>query len=566
MRCWQTDVSAKQEFRNALKGRRDAIPQEQRREWDVAIIKRIAASESFKNAQEILLYAPIGSEIDLFPLARAAQMQGKRIAFPRCDTDTTTLRFYYLESGVRLVRGAYGIPEPPDGAPLCQPTEHSLCILPALTFDLSGARLGYGKGYYDRFLATFPGAAVGAVYSSLLVRRVPTEPHDLPVSLIFTEIGVRRCKKEASAGQAAPKTDPLTAEADTRPNEKRSGVFPSFWKHAGKRSDTQKRSRMPIERRSAPDSDEPPGAEQAHALHAPPILVASTFVLLLLSRLIDTRLTTRNNEFLVVILLQLMIFALPAAVYAKLRGTHFSSRIRLSAPRLDQLWFSLCMLIVMITGALLCEILTGGIASLTGNFRLYDTFVARLNGGALETAYVVLAYCLLPAFCEELIFRAFLCAEYERFGVAVSITVSAVFFAMLHFSFALSPAYLLVGALLACAMYTTRSFFTAFLLHALFNLFCLFGQPYLSSFYVHAGSNDIFIFCVATLFLLFSAFAAGEARKQYHVYARKNADASYTAYLPMRELPRQLWHAVRSPACAVTAVIWLAVTIVNAVA
>jgi membrane protease YdiL (CAAX protease family) len=266
-----------------------------------------------------------------------------------------------------------------------------------------------------------------------------------------------------------------------------------------------------------------------------------------------------------VILLQLMIFAIPAVVYAKLRGDRFVSRIRLTLPRTDQLWFAFCMLIVMITGALLCEILTGGIASLTGNFKLYNTFVARLNGGGWSTLYVVLAYGILPAFCEELIFRAFLCAEYERYGVAISVTVSALFFSMLHLSFALFPAYLLVGALLGCAMYTTRSFYTAFLLHALYNLFCLFGQPYLSAFYVHAGSNDIFIFCVVTLFLLFSAFAAGEARKQYHLYARANADASYTAYLPVRELPLQLWRALRSPACAVVAVIWLTVAIVHIV-
>ena len=564
-----TDVSTKQEFRNALKNKRNSLSNEQRKEWDVAIIKRIAASECFKNARELLLYAPVGSEINLLPLARAAQMQGKRIAFPRCDTESTTLRFYYLEPNARLVSGAYHIPEPPADAPLCVPTQHSLCIVPALTFDLSGARLGYGKGYYDRFLADFPGVAIGAVYSALLVRRVPTEPHDLPVSMIFTEIGLRKCRTEERPTAAKPSDTADTAPDATKKASGKSGFSAFFKQLAAKRSRDARRSATPPVEASVVKKDASAGdipvAEPSHALHNPPILVAVTFVLLLLSRLIDTRLTTRNNEFLVVILLQLIIFAVPAAVYAKLHGSRFSSRIRLTLPRPDQRWFAFCMLAVMVTGALLCEILTGGIASLTGNFKLYDTFVARLSGGALETAYVVLAYGILPAFCEELIFRAFLCAEYERFGASVSIAVSALFFSMLHFSFALFPAYLLVGALLGCAMYTTRSFFTAFILHTLYNLFCLFGQPYLSAFYVHAGSNDIFIFCVVTLFLLFSAFAAGEARKQYHLYARANADSSYTAYLPLRELPRQLFGALRSPACAVVALLWLIFAIVNAV-
>ena len=558
----------KQEYRAALKQKRASITPEQRKAWDTAIVERIAASEVFQNASAVLLYAPVGSEINLLPLARIARERGKRIAFPRCDVETNTMQFFYLEPNVRLSLGAYQIPEPPADAPLCEPDETALCILPALTFDLSGARLGYGKGYYDRFLATFPGVSVGAVYTTLLVRRVPTEPHDLPVSMLFTEYGVRNCQKSETPttdGNASLKNG---KEATASPLRDR---IESFFK---KRRHTSEGTTVtsPVvqngqaQRREETNESTLPKAPAATAQHAPPILVACCFVLLLLSRLIDTRLTNRDNEFLVVILMQLMIFLVPAIVYGKLRGDAFPERIRLRLPRPEHLWFTACMLIVMISGALLCEILTGGIASLTGNFTLYSTFIARINGSALETVYVILAYGILPAFCEELIFRSILCAEYERFGVGVSIAVSALFFAMLHFSFALLPAYLFVGALLAFSMYATRSFFTAFLLHTLYNLFCLFGQPYLSAFYVHAGNNDIFVFCLVTLFLLFSAFATGEARKLYHLYARANADASYTAELPLRALPKQLLRSLLSPATAVCLLIWLIMAIVNAVA
>jgi membrane protease YdiL (CAAX protease family) len=181
---------------------------------------------------------------------------------------------------------------------------------------------------------------------------------------------------------------------------------------------------------------------------------------------------------------------------------------------------------LMLTGGLLTSILTGGISSLGGNFTLYSLFTAHYNGTPLEILYVILAYALLPALGEELVFRSILCAEYEKKSVPVAVTVSALFFAMLHFSFPHFLTYLFLGLLLALSMYATRSALTPILLHFGYNLFCLFGQPYLSAFYVNAGSNRIFVFCLTTLFLLFAALAAGEGRMLYHFGATLNVESS----------------------------------------
>ena len=544
-------MQEKQILRVRLKEKRATISPEIKREYDRAIVERIAAAKVFSEASVVLLYAPIGSEIDLLPLVRIARHMGKSIAFPRCDIATNTMKFYLLEPSARLEIGAYRIPEPPVDAPLCEPDERALCILPALTFDPTGARLGYGKGYYDRFLETFPGVCIGAVYETMMVRRVPTEPHDRPVSMIFTEQGV--CK-------AVPREEASTKGTDTG----KASTFKQKFDQIRARVAKKEKKAVAIatvskDRDDAVKTDRP----TVRALHAPPILVAAIFVLLLLSRLIDTYLTNRNNEYAVVILLQLLIFLVPAIVYGKLRGEAFSSRIRMRAPQPRHIWFAFCLLIVMITGGLLCSILTGGISSLTGNFTLYDAFVARLSGDLWETLYVILAYALLPAFCEELVFRSILCAEYERFGAGVAIAASALFFAMLHFSFPLFLTYLVLGAILAGAMYATRSFFTALILHLCYNLFCLFGQPYLSAFYVRAGSNEIFIFCLGVLFLLFAAFAAGEARKIYHVYAKKNADSSYAPDTGLREIPKALLKSLLSPAVAVCLALWLSMAIAS---
>ncbi len=541
-----TDME-KRELRRILKQRRKEISVEQHREWDRAIVESIAASELFQNASMLLLYAPMEGEINLLPLARIARQMGKPIAFPRCDTQNNTMEFYVLTEDTRLRAGAYDIPEPPEDAPVCIPDERALCILPGLSFDLCGNRIGYGKGYYDRYVSTFLGVTLGAAYANLLLREVPTEPHDLPVQWLCTERGIY---------DTASKRTPIPAAKN---DDAEKAAPPSPEKAKEEEPTPKQKQKQPILARIKTLLS---GKGDLKPLHAPAALVLCTFALLLLSRLIDKRLLDRDSAYVGVILLQVLIFIIPAILYCKLRSERFAERIRMRLPHPEHGLFLLHMLVVMISVSLLSSILTGGIRSLDGSFTLYNTFVARTDSPA-EIVYAVLAYALLPAFGEELVYRSILCAEYEKHGVGVAITVTSLFFAMLHFSFAHFLTYLLMGALLSCAMYTTRSFFTPVLLHLLYNVFCLFGQPYLSAFYVNAGSNELFIFCLLVIFLLFAAFAAGEARKIYHLHAKRGADSSYTIALPLRQWLIRIPPALATPVAAVCLVVWLTATVLT---
>ena len=543
----------KQALRALLKDKRATLDPNQKKEWDRAIVRRIAASPIFQNASSLLLYAPVGGEIDLLPLVRIARKLGKPVAFPRCNPTDCTMQFYELKPDARLTRGAYGIPEPAADAPLLLPDAKSLCILPGLTFDREGNRLGYGKGYYDRYLKEFPGITVGAVYASLVVVRVPTDPHDLPADLLFTEKESRPCTRRGKAllgNHASARTEEWASHAAALVKR----VIPKKEPHA----------EQPQRKRITPLPKDPRAAARIlfeSALHVPPILILSVFLLLLLSRLVEPYLD-RTGEFVGVILMQLLIFLLPAILYGKVRGEAFTKSIRLRIPRPEHLWFLLCILMLMLSGGLLTSILTGGISSLSGSFTLYSIFTAHYNGTPLQILYVILAYALLPALGEELIFRSILCAEYEKKSVPVAITVSALFFAMLHFSFPHFLTYLFLGLLLALSMYATRSALTPILLHFGYNLFCLFGQPYLSAFYVNAGSNRIFVFCLITLFLLFAAFAAGEGRKLYHLYAKRNLDSSYAVPVEPRLIPRTLLGALFTPAAGACVLLWLVLSTV----
>ena len=123
--------------------------------------------------------------------------------------------------------------------------------------------------------------------------------------------------------------------------------------------------------------------------------------------------------------------------------------------------------------------------------------------------------------------------------------------------------YLVLGILLAFTMYATRSVLAPMLLHFLYNIFCLFGQPYLSAFYVNAGSNEIFLFCLITLLLLFSAFAAGEARKIYHLYARANLSSNYTSSIRLSEYPKRIFLTLKTPVVIPVLLLWLIMAIID---
>ena len=113
--------------------------------------------------------------------------RGIPVGFPVCLAEPKRLIFRQATPQTRFVCGKFGIPVPPEGAPQLVPDEQTVCLLPALGYDRGLNRLGYGGGYYDRFLQTFPGLAVGVCRENAFCPTVFPEPHDLPVDLLITE-------------------------------------------------------------------------------------------------------------------------------------------------------------------------------------------------------------------------------------------------------------------------------------------------------------------------------------------------------------------------------------------
>ena len=165
-----------------------------RAEYSALLCSGIAMLKDYAEADILLLYFPTRSEPDISPLADIARRDGKKIAFPISVTKDCTLDFRFISSPDELEIGAYGIREPRADAERATLSGRTLCIVPALAVDTDGYRLGYGKGYYDRFLSTFEGNAVVAIHSSLVCERLPRNDTDIPIKTIITEIGAIRLK------------------------------------------------------------------------------------------------------------------------------------------------------------------------------------------------------------------------------------------------------------------------------------------------------------------------------------------------------------------------------------
>lgn len=292
-------------------------------------------------------------------------------------------------------------------------------------------------------------------------------------------------------------------------------------------------------------------------------LVLSTCILLIVSRLIDISLLNRSNEYLSVVVLQLIIFAIPAIIYIRLRGNLTPVKLRLTMPRASHIMLIISSTLALLTGGLLLSIIFGGINSLQNSFSLYDTFISKNDGSAVSIVYLVATYALLPAICEELVFRSVLCAEFETGGVLRAIFFSSLFFGLLHFNLSLLPVYIFSGAVLALTMYVTRSVVAAIASHFLYNLFGLFSQPYITTFYKTTGSSGLFIILVTALFILSVSVFSSQVGRIFRKYSEKNISPPYPIGLTPREIFSHFSSVISSVPAIICIVFYIVVIILN---
>ena len=201
----------KKQIRREYLQKRNGLSAFQAEGWSREICSRLMCWEPFSQAETILFYYPLGNEVNLLEAAGEALRSGKQVAFPRTEGDR--IRFYLVQDLDRFREGPFHVMEPEGGELLVRmapeqtgdgKSQKSLLVLtPGVAFDRNKNRMGYGKGYYDRYLAELSAAVplksksfgsaiikLGIAYGCQIAEEIPREQTDIPMDYMITEDGI----------------------------------------------------------------------------------------------------------------------------------------------------------------------------------------------------------------------------------------------------------------------------------------------------------------------------------------------------------------------------------------
>lgn len=178
----------KKELRTDCRRKRAEIDPAKKAHFDKRIQNRLLNLWAVREADTVLAYVSTPIEVETTFLLQALFDLGKQVAVPRCENDQGDMKFFLIRSFADLEKGHFGLSEPKKE--ICTELitfENTVCVVPAFHFDESGFRLGWGKGYYDRFLSSYTGETIGVCYDDELVKELPHGKYDRTVDLIVTE-------------------------------------------------------------------------------------------------------------------------------------------------------------------------------------------------------------------------------------------------------------------------------------------------------------------------------------------------------------------------------------------
>lgn len=179
----------KRSLRKEAISRRKKYSEEERVLMSGRIMERILELDEFRTAQTVFLYMDISQEVKTGALIDCCLKMGKRVAVPRVEGNV--MHFYEIDSPDHLMKGTMGIPEPdPAVCPCADTEEQALMIMPGVAFDRKLGRIGYGGGFYDRYLAEHPHhPTVAVAYECQIFDEIPCEDTDLRPQMLVTEQG-----------------------------------------------------------------------------------------------------------------------------------------------------------------------------------------------------------------------------------------------------------------------------------------------------------------------------------------------------------------------------------------
>lgn len=233
--------------------------------------------------------------------------------------------------------------------------------------------------------------------------------------------------------------------------------------------------------------------------------------------------------------IQLGTYLLPLLLYGLLFGGISPKRMRLGAPTAKSVPVQILLAVILLLGSAL-------ISMLTIRLGISQPETNTFSGIAAPNVLILLIFAVIPAVCEELVFRGVIMSSFELCGTVPAVIGTSLLFAFAHMSLENLPLYFFASVVLCFVTYVSRSVWSAVIIHSLYNVFAICLSGYISGIAAHLESFSLLFIVMLFLLWIFVIVALAEGARVYGVYAEKNLDSSYT--------PNKLSHAGRLKASA----------------
>ena len=176
----------KEALRAIMKAQRKQLTKDEIHEKSAKVYSALFSSEILQNAKTVMVYLASFNEVRTKMIIDTLLQSGIRVCAPVTDTKNLSITPYYLEDTKNLIHGAFKIAEPTRDCE-AKPEDIDAVLVPGIAFDKSGNRMGFGAGYYDRFLHSYDGIKIGICYDFQLFDKIPKDSHDITMNYIISE-------------------------------------------------------------------------------------------------------------------------------------------------------------------------------------------------------------------------------------------------------------------------------------------------------------------------------------------------------------------------------------------
>jgi 5-formyltetrahydrofolate cyclo-ligase len=184
-------MDAKNNLRKSIKAKLSQLSLPEYEDLSYQVAHQLYQTDEWISATTVAITVSKAPEVDTFQIIRKGWEQGKRMVIPKCEPKSKSLDFRELKRFSELESVYYGLLEPIVNETVSvQPNEIDLVVVPGLAFSKNGYRVGFGGGYYDRFLANYQGETVSLAFNDQIISDIPVESHDIPVQKIILSEGV----------------------------------------------------------------------------------------------------------------------------------------------------------------------------------------------------------------------------------------------------------------------------------------------------------------------------------------------------------------------------------------